>query len=48
MGTRTMCIMDPRPKNLEFKGSDPCMSYIHKLHKIAIDFKLAMDLTRPT
>ena len=47
MGTRTVSIMDPHPKNGMFKGSDPCMPYIHKLHNIANNFKLAMELAHP-
>ena len=50
MDTRTVSIMDPRTKNLEFKfkGSDPCMPYIHKLHNIANNFKLTMNLAHTT
>ena len=39
--------MDPRPLPSWFKGSDPSIHYIHKLHNIANNFKLAMESAYP-
>ena len=47
MDTRRVYIMDPRPLPSWFKGSDPSIHYIHKLHNIANNFKLAMESAYP-
>ena len=47
MDTRKVYIMDPRPLPSWFKGSDPSIHYIHKLHNIANNLKLATELAYP-
>lgn len=48
MEERRVYIMDPRPIPSWFKGSHPTLYYIHKIHKIANNFKRSMELANPS
>ena len=47
MGARCVGIMDPMPLPAWFKGHHPSIHYVHKLHNIANNMKLAMELAYP-
>ncbi|PWZ08814.1 hypothetical protein Zm00014a_033240 [Zea mays] len=48
MNTRSIYIMDSMPLPSWFKGNDPNMHYIHKIHNIANNMNVAIKLANPT
>jgi hypothetical protein len=40
--------MDFMPLPSWFKGNNPSMHYIHKIHNIAYNMNIAMELANPT
>ncbi|PWZ40142.1 hypothetical protein Zm00014a_038743 [Zea mays] len=48
MNTRSIYIMDSMPLPSWFKGNDPSMHYIHKIHNIANNMNVAMELANST
>ncbi|KAL6845514.1 hypothetical protein ACP4OV_025009 [Aristida adscensionis] len=47
METRRVLILDPLPIPNSFKGIHPTMYYIHKIHYIANNVNLAMEVVNP-
>ncbi|AQK79779.1 hypothetical protein ZEAMMB73_Zm00001d035861 [Zea mays] len=48
LNTRSIYIMDYMLLPSWFKGNDPSMYYIHKIHNIANNMNVAMELANPT
>jgi hypothetical protein len=48
MNTRSIYIMDSMSLPSWFKGNNPSMHYIHKIHSIANNINATMELTNPT